>query len=101
MADQPQLIDRPYRAYAAVRRTVGEGGFPEAVDRAFPVLRQWMATHGLQAAGPTRPFSPRLRRMGGRTLNRWVRCGSTVPGGSRRGREPASRRTWRPTHAAW
>jgi effector-binding domain-containing protein len=52
MADEPQLIDRPYRTYAAVRRTVGEGGFPEAVDSGFPVLDRWMAAHGLEAAGP-------------------------------------------------
>ncbi len=36
MADELQVIDRPYRIYAALRRTVAPDGFPEAVDAAFP-----------------------------------------------------------------
>ena len=52
MADEPHVIDRPYRTYAAVRRTVAEGGFPEAVDNGFPLLEQWLASHGVEAAGP-------------------------------------------------
>lgn len=52
MADEPRVIDRPYRTYAALHRTVAPDGFPEAVDAGFPAIQTWLAANGLEASGP-------------------------------------------------
>jgi effector-binding domain-containing protein len=57
--EQPQIERRAAQPYVAIAVDVTMQALPDAVDRGFPELFQWLAAHSIEPAGP--PFIRYLR----------------------------------------